>query len=131
MKIASFVSNIPTMDDTRTYEDFYKYLGDKPTRLGVVTRMYPQNTATFITESLKNIFYLDAKGSGNKYQSVNSLYKHGETKFFKLLKMYTSNIISSLIFLDEVQRLGEIRKFIIEKLNYYEIYNLFNNKFKI
>ena len=73
MRIASFVSNVPTMDDTRTYEDFFKYLGDKPTRLGVVSRMYPNNTASYITESLKNIFYMDAKGSGNKYQSVNSL----------------------------------------------------------
>ena len=61
------------MDDTRTYEDFYKYLGVKPTRLGVVSRMYEDLTASFLTESLKNIFYQDAKGSGNKYQSVNAL----------------------------------------------------------
>ena len=73
MKIASFTSNIPTMSDTRTYEDFYKYLGVKPTRLGVVSRMYDDLTASFLTESLKNIFYQDAKGSGNKYQSVNAL----------------------------------------------------------
>ena len=80
MRIASFVSNVPTMDDTRTYEDFYKYLGDKPSRLGVVSRMYPNNTASFITESLKNIFYMDAKGSGNKYQSVNSLMYEWEVE---------------------------------------------------
>lgn len=59
--------------DTRTYEDFYKYLGVKPTNLGIVSRMYDDLTATFLTESLKNIFYQDAKGSGNKYQSVNAL----------------------------------------------------------
>ena len=73
MIVANFVSNLPTMGDTRTYEDFYKYLGEKPERLGIVTSMYPQNTATYLTESLKNIFYQDAKGSGNKYQSVNSM----------------------------------------------------------
>ena len=73
MKIASFTSNIPTMGDTRTYEDFYKYLGVKPARLGVVSRMYDDLTASFLTESLKNIFYQDAKGSGNKYQSLNAL----------------------------------------------------------
>lgn len=73
MKIASFTSNIPTMGDTRTYEDFYKYLGVKPTRLGIISRMYDDLTASFLTESLKNIFYQDAKGSGNKYQSVNAL----------------------------------------------------------
>jgi hypothetical protein len=38
--------------DTRTYEDFYKYLGVKPTRLGVVSRMYDDVTASFLTESL-------------------------------------------------------------------------------
>ncbi len=27
MIIANFVSNPPTMGDTRTYEDFYKFLG--------------------------------------------------------------------------------------------------------
>lgn len=73
MKIASFTSNVPTMGDTRTYEDFYKYLGVKPARLGVVSRMYDDLTASFLTESLKNIFYQDAKGSGNKYQSINAL----------------------------------------------------------
>ena len=53
MKIASFTSNIPTLGDTRTYEDFYKYLGIKPARLGIVSRMYDDLTASFLTESLK------------------------------------------------------------------------------
>ncbi len=34
--------------------------------------MYEDLTASFLTESLKNIFYQDAKGSGNKYQSLNA-----------------------------------------------------------
>lgn len=72
MKIASFVSNIPTMGDTRTYEDFYKYLGVKPQRLGVVSRMYDDLTASFLTESLKNVFYTNTKGASNKYQSLNA-----------------------------------------------------------
>ena len=88
MKIASFTSNIPTMDDTRTYEDFYKYLGVKPNRLGVVSRMYDDLTASFLTESLKNIFYQDAKGSGNKYQNVNSLMYEWEieTNYIKRIE---------------------------------------------
>ncbi len=88
MKIASFTSNIPTMDDTRTYEDFYKYLGVKPNRLGVVSRMYDDLTASFLTESLKNIFYQDAKGSGNKYQSINSLMYEWEleTNYIKRIE---------------------------------------------
>ena len=58
--------------DTRTYEDFYKYLGVKPQRLGIVSRMYTDLTASFLTESLKNVFYTSAKGGGNKYQSLNA-----------------------------------------------------------
>jgi hypothetical protein len=87
MRIASFVSNVPTMDDTRTYEDFYKYLGDKPTRLGIVSRMYPQNTATYITESLKNIFHLD-KNKTNRFQSTNSLMYEWEieTNYIKRIE---------------------------------------------
>lgn len=34
--------------------------------------MYDDLTATYLTESLKNIFYQEAKGSGNKYQSLNA-----------------------------------------------------------
>ena len=88
MKIASFTSNIPTMGDTRTYEDFYKYLGVKPERLGIVSRMYDDLTATFLTESLKNVFYQDAKGSGNKYQSINALaYDYEiETNYIKRIE---------------------------------------------
>ena len=88
MKIASFVSNIPTMGDTRTYEDFYKYLGVKPQRLGIVSRMYTDLTASFLTESLKNVFYTDAKGNGNKYQSLNAFqYDYDiETNYIKRIE---------------------------------------------
>lgn len=88
MKIASFTSNIPTMGDTRTYEDLYKYLGLKPERLGIVSRMYDDLTATFLTESLKNVFYQNAKGSGNKYQSINALaYDYEiETNYIKRIE---------------------------------------------
>jgi len=58
--------------DTRTYEDFYKYLGVKPENLGIVTRMYPDLTSSFLTDSLKNVIYTNTKGASNKYQSLNA-----------------------------------------------------------
>jgi hypothetical protein len=61
MVIASFVTNRATMSDTRTYEDFYKFLGTRPHKLGLVSRLYPDLTASYLTESLKNIFYQDTK----------------------------------------------------------------------
>lgn len=44
----------------------------RPTRLGIMSRMYPELTATFLTEGLKNIFYMDNKKQN--YRSIDSLY---------------------------------------------------------
>lgn len=70
--------------DTRTYEDFSKFLGERPHRLGVVSRLYPELTATFLTESLRNVFYGDNKKS-NGFQSIDSTYFewHVETNYIK------------------------------------------------
>ena len=46
---------------------------EKPHRLGVVSRLYPELTATFLTESLRNIYYGDSKKS-NVFQAVDSNY---------------------------------------------------------
>lgn len=72
MLIANFTTQVPTMGNTRTYEDFYKFLGVKPARLGIVANLYPQNTAEYLTTSLKNVIYNNTK-SGNKFQRLNSL----------------------------------------------------------
>lgn len=72
MKIESFVSNIPTMGDTRTYEDFYKYIHLHPHNLGVVSRMYTDLTAPLLTEALGNVFYREAGGKP-KYQNIDVL----------------------------------------------------------
>lgn len=79
MIVANFVTNRATMSDTRTYEDFYKFLGTKPHKLGIVSRLYPDLTASYLTESLKNIFYQPTK-SGNRYQSIDSMYFEWEVE---------------------------------------------------
>ena len=61
MLVANFTSRIPNMGDTKTYEDWSKYLGVKPHRIGVVARMYPDNTLNFLTDGLRNIFYKNEK----------------------------------------------------------------------
>lgn len=58
--------------NTRTYEDFYTMLGTKPHRLGVVTRLYPWMTASYLTESLQNIVYREAKPK-DRYTPIDSL----------------------------------------------------------
>lgn len=71
MLIAKFTSQIPTMGDTKTVEDWSKYIGMKPHRMGVIARMYPNNTLNFLTDSLRNIFYNGEKES--KYQISTSM----------------------------------------------------------
>lgn len=79
MIVANFVTNRPTMGDTRTYEDFYKFLGTRPARLGVVSRLYPELTASYLTEALRNIFYQNAS-SGNRYRSIDAMYFEWEVE---------------------------------------------------
>lgn len=62
----------PNMGQTKTYEDFAKFLGAGSHRLGIMSRMYPDLTASYLTESLLNIYTNDNK-SGNKFQGINSL----------------------------------------------------------
>lgn len=76
MEVAKFTTINPNMSSTRTYEDFSKWIGTKPKRFGVVSRMFPENTTTYITEALGNVFELN--GSKNKFQSINSLYYEWE-----------------------------------------------------
>ena len=71
MVIASYVNVKPELAHSRTYEDFYKFLGTRPKMMGVMARMYQHNTATFLTEALMNIYY-NSK-TANKFQPINSL----------------------------------------------------------
>ena len=40
MKITGFTTIRPEMASTRTYEDFSKFLGTNPARLGIVSSLY-------------------------------------------------------------------------------------------
>ncbi len=71
MIIASYVNVKPELAHSRTYEDFYKFLGTRPKMMGVMARMYPHNTATFLTEALSNVYY--NQKTANKFQPINSL----------------------------------------------------------
>lgn len=72
MATIGYVTNAPfNQGETRTYENFLKMLGDKPKNLGLLSRMYPQCTATYYTEALGNIFYNNAK-KANRFQSIDS-----------------------------------------------------------
>lgn len=71
MVIASYVNVKPELAHSRTYEDFYKFLGLRPQMMGVMARMSPHNTTIFLTEALLNIYYNNK--TVNKFQPINSM----------------------------------------------------------
>jgi len=71
MIVANYVNLKPDMAHSRTYEDFYKFLGTRPKMMGVMAKMNANNTAIFLTEALSNIYY-NSK-TVNKFQPINSL----------------------------------------------------------
>lgn len=83
MYIASYTNVKPEVASARTYEDFYKFLGQRPKFMGVMARMSPNNTVSFLTEGLGNIFYNQKQTS--KFQPINSLCVEWniETEFIK------------------------------------------------
>lgn len=117
MIVANFITNRPTQGDTRTYEDFYKFLGTKPERLGIVSKLYPDLTASYLTEALRNIFYVDSK-SGGKYRSIDSMYYEWEIE---------TNFIKRVEFADTPTGDGADGSTIIMafKENYYKKYDIF------
>lgn len=117
MLIAEFTSRIPTMGQTKTYEDWSKYIGQNPHRIGVVARMYPNNTLNFLTDGLRNIYY--NKESVSKYQSMDALSFEWTIE---------NNQIKHIAFAeapegDGVQNNGEI-KMVFEE-NYYQKFDIF------
>ena len=116
MLVANFTSRIPTMGQTKTYEDWSKYLGSKPHRIGVVARMYTDNTLNFITDGLRNVFYKDEKA--DQFQLSSSL-------LFEWI--VETNNIKKVEFAEVPTETGENGTEITMafKENYYQKYDIF------
>lgn len=116
MLVANFTSRIPTMGQTKTYEDWSKYLGSRPHRLGVVARMYTDNTLSFITDGLRNIFYKDEKQ--DQFQLSSSLLFEWNVE---------TNNIKKVEFAEVPIETGENGSEITMafKENYYQKYDIF------
>lgn len=81
-----------SMGSTKTYEDFHKFLGAKPHRLGIVSRQYTDLTASYLTESLMNIYTNESKAS--KFQGIDALLFEWEVdvEFIKRVEFVSSPI---------------------------------------
>lgn len=117
MLVANYVSNRPTMGATRTYEDFGKFLGEKAHRLGVISRLYPQYTTTFLTEALRNVYYGDSKKS-NKFQAIDANFVEWELE---------TNQIKRIAFAQDVNDEGDNGSEIVMHFteNYYNLHEIF------
>lgn len=118
MYTASFVTNHPQMGSTKTYEDFYKFLGTRPTRLGILSRMYDDLTASYLTESLRNVVTLDSK-SKDKFRPIDSMYFEWEieTNYIKRIELATDVVTDGangtdviLVFKENYFQKGDIIK---------------------
>lgn len=71
MIVANYVNVKPELAHSRTYEDFYKFLGARPKAMGVMAHANKNNTSLLLTEGLGNVYYNEK--TGTKYQPINSL----------------------------------------------------------
>lgn len=116
MLVANFTTVRPDMGSTRTYEDFSKFLGERPHRFGLVSRLYPNYTATFLTESLRNVFYGDNK-KAKGFQSVDSTYFEWDVEVNQVKRVLIKNVQGTGINGTEIEMtFGE---------NYYQLHEIF------
>jgi hypothetical protein len=98
--------------NTKTYEDWSKYLGVKPHRLGVVARMYTDNTLNFLTDGLRNVFYKDEKA--DQFQTSSSLMFEWEVETNNIKHVMVKD--AAISGQEGVVAFGE---------NYYQKYDIF------
>lgn len=86
MRISGFTTTRPEMASTRTAEDFMKFLGSKPARLGMVASLYDQYTTSALTEALMNI-YTQEKNPKNSFQKLNTFMVEWDIKVERVKKV--------------------------------------------
>ena len=72
MKIVDRNTVVQHISDTKTVQNFGKFLGTKPHRLGQVVTMYPDLAISTLTDHLKNVFYNPKKEAGS-FAPINSM----------------------------------------------------------
>lgn len=115
VRISGFTTTRPNMAGTRTYTEFMKFLGEKPTRLGIVAKLYDQYTATHLTEALMNTYTKEGKKGG--FQSINSFVIEWNIEVNKIKK------VQILAVDGKGANAGEIKFYFPE--NYYQKYDTF------
>ncbi len=102
--------------NTKTYEDWSKYVGMKPHRFGVIARMYTNNTLSYLTDGMRNVFY--NKEKQGRFQNTDSMMFEWEIE---------NNQIKHIEFAEMPIETGENGSEITMafKENYYQKYDIF------
>lgn len=70
--VARFTTVRPEMASSRTYKDFYNFVGQHANNFGIVARLYNKHTMSYFTEGFGNV--LTASDSvKNKFQQINTM----------------------------------------------------------
>ena len=77
---------------TRTLEDFGKFLGTKAHRMGVLARLYPENTITALTDLLGNIWMGDSKKKLNQFNNIDSTYFEWNVEVNQIKKIHFAEV---------------------------------------
>lgn len=70
--IANFTTVRPEMAHSRTYKDFYNFIGQHANNFGVVARLYNKHTMSYFTEAFGNVI-TGNEGSRSKFQPVDTM----------------------------------------------------------
>lgn len=116
MLVIKYVNNKQNLSETKTYEEFSKWLGTKPQRLGIMSRMYPNLTASFITEGLANVFHISHKKQ--QFKSLEAPYFEWEIE-----APYIKRIPFAAVPEQDGAGGSEITMYFTER--YYEHYDIF------
>lgn len=117
MRISGFTTTRPEMASTRTCEDFMKFLGANPQRLGIVANVYDGYTASALTEAVRNVYGLDFNGAKGPFQRMNSFMVEWDLKVDRIKRV---KIVSCT---GEGENAGDVIFHFAE--NYYQKYDTF------
>lgn len=70
--IANFTTVRPEMASSRTYKDFYNFIGQHANNFGVVARLYQKHTMSYFTEAFGNVI-TGSEGSRSKFQPLDTM----------------------------------------------------------
>lgn len=87
VRISGFTTTRPEMASTRTAEDFMKFLGANPARLGLVANVYDGYTASALTEAVQNVYGLDFNPNKGPFQRMNSFMVEWDLKIDRIKRV--------------------------------------------